>query len=379
MKKRIIISGGGTGGHIFPAIAIANALKEKEKDIEILFVGAKGRLEMEKVPAAGYEIEPLPIQGFARRLTLKNLSFFFKLLISLKKSFGILKRFKPHAAVGVGGYASGPLLYAATRRKIPALIQEQNSFPGITNKLLGKNVDKICIAYEKMSRFFPENKLILTGNPVRKSLLNTAISKQEAKKYFGLKEKSFSVFFFGGSGGARTINHSLLKTLDKVSENSDIEFVLQHGKYYEPEIQEALKGQKPDNLKTMAFIDRMDMAYQAADLVVARAGAGTIAELCLLGKASLLVPSPNVAEDHQTKNAMALAEKGAAIVIPDNQAVEKLLETAAQTVKNKEKTSEMEQNARLLAKPDADKHIAQEILNLIEKNTITPRTNPKKT
>jgi UDP-N-acetylglucosamine--N-acetylmuramyl-(pentapeptide) pyrophosphoryl-undecaprenol N-acetylglucosamine transferase len=360
---RIIISGGGTGGHIFPAISIANALREIDPGIEILFVGASDRMEMERVPAAGYKIIGLPISGFQRRLTLKNITFFMKLFRSLRKASSIIKDFKPHVAVGVGGYASGALLYMAAKRKVPALIQEQNSYPGITNKLLKDKAEKICVAYTGMERFFPAKKIILTGNPVRQDILQLAGKREEAHEYFKLKKDKKILLILGGSLGARTINQSLMKGLTALKDQ-DIEVVWQTGKFYINEVKAALKAVPADNVHAMDFISRMDLAYAAADVIISRAGAGTISELCLVGKACILVPSPNVAEDHQTKNALALVEKDAAILVRDKDAESDLIPEALELMNDQKKQKELSENIKKMALKDSAKIIANEVLKL---------------
>jgi len=324
--KRVIISGGGTGGHIFPAIAIANTLKAKVEGIEILFIGARGRMEMEKVPAAGFRIEGLTISGFQRRLTWKNLTFPFKVINSLLKARRIIKNFKPDLVIGVGGYASGPTLRMATSMGIPTLIQEQNSFPGVTNRLLATRVRKICVAYEGMSRYFPEEKLVLTGNPIRQEMVLTAGKREEALKFFGLDAKKKTLLVIGGSLGARTINQAILKFVSDGGNSENIQIVWQTGKYYFENINANIPHpvSRIPYLVILPFIDRMDLAYAVADFIVSRAGAIAISELCIVGKPLILVPSPNVSEDHQTKNARALADKNAAILITDATAVETL-------------------------------------------------------
>ena len=372
-SKKIIISGGGKGGHIFPAISIANALKKIDKNIEILFVGAKSKMEMEKVPAAGYNIIGLPIEGFQRRITYKNITFFFKLLISILKSRKIINSFKPSAVVGVGGYASGPLLYVASKKGIPALIQEQNSYAGITNKLLAKRVNKICVAYQNMERFFPKEKIIFTGNPIRKDLspsLGSKNKKNDAIKYFNLNDKSKVILVIGGSLGARTINQSICNGLDKLI-RSDVQIIWQTGKtFFEKAKMELLIPSTRDKNKTIKaydFITRMDYAYAVADVIISRAGAGTISELCLIKKPVILIPSPNVAEDHQTKNAMALVNKNAAILIKDNQAREVLIDQALNLINDTEKMKNLSENISKLAVTNSDEIIANEILKMIKK------------
>src|ERR1700712_3512106 len=312
--KRIIISGGGTGGHIFPAIAIANALKKLDPDTEILFVGASGRMEMEKVPAAGYKIIGLDIQGIQRKSIWKNLQFPVKLINSVRKALQIIKDFKPDAAVGVGGYASGPLLYAASMKNIPYLIQEQNSYAGITNKWLGKGATKICVAFDNMEQFFPAGKIIKTGNPIRKDAVNIGGKHMQALELFKLSTFKKTILITGGSLGARTLNNSIMAGLDKLIA-ADVQIIWQTGKFYYKTIIEKLGDDHHPDIKIKEFLTRMDLAYAAADIIISRAGAGTIAELCMVKKPVILVPSPNVAEDHQTKNAQALVQQNAAVLV----------------------------------------------------------------
>ena len=362
-NKNIIISGGGTGGHIFPAISIANAIKEIEPETNILFVGALGRIEMEKVPAAGYDIIGLPVAGLQRRLTIKNISFIFKLISSLRKSRNIIKDFKPDVVVGVGGYASGPVLRIANKRGIPTVIQEQNSYAGITNKLLAKKAKKICVAYEGMEKYFPKEKIILTGNPVRQDLLEKIGSKEEAIKHFKLEQDKKTILVIGGSLGARTINQSLIGDIEKIGK-SEFQLLWQTGKYYFDDAQKVVEESDCKNIKVLDFIIRMDMAYSAADIIISRAGAGTISELCLIEKPVVLVPSPNVAEDHQTKNAMALVNKNAAIMIKDTEAREKLIDSALDLIQNKEQIKILSENIKGMALRDSAKIIAKEVLKL---------------
>ena len=362
-SKNIIISGGGTGGHIFPAISIANALKEIDPEINILFVGALGKIEMEKVPAAGYDIIGLPVAGLQRRLTLKNVSFIFKLINSLRKSKQIIKEFKPDVVVGVGGYASGPVLKVANQKGIPTLIQEQNSYAGITNKLLAKKARKICVAYEGMEKYFPKEKIILTGNPVRQDLLDKIGSREEAISHFNLDQNKKTILVIGGSLGARTINQSIIKDIKKIGE-SEFQILWQTGKYYYNDAKNTADETGFNNVKVLDFIKRMDMAYAAADIIISRAGAGTISELCLVGKPVILVPSPNVAEDHQTKNAMALVKKDAAVMIKDSNANEELLNEAIDLIKDTEKQKKLSDNIIGMALRDSAKIIAEEVLKL---------------
>lgn len=364
---RVIISGGGTGGHIFPALSIANAIRAIQPEAAILFVGAQGRMEMQRVPAAGYEIKGLPIAGFDRKHLLKNVSVLWKVLKSQHIARQIIKEFRPDVAVGVGGYASGPTLNMAADMGIPTLLQEQNSFAGVTNKLLAKRAKKICVAYEGMERFFPKEKIILTGNPVRQQLADCALSRAEAIERLGFDPVRSVVLIVGGSLGARTINQSVLEQL-KVIEASKVQFVWQTGGYYFEQIKQTLKEHGcPENLKVTDFISRMDEAYRAADLVISRAGASSISELCLLGKASILVPSPNVAEDHQTHNAMALVDRQAALLVKDADAVKELIPLAIATVGESEKIKALGQHALQMAFRNSAEVIAQEVIKLANK------------
>ncbi len=361
MKKlKVIISGGGTGGHIFPALSIANELKAQHPEADILFVGALGKMEMERVPAAGYNIIGLPVMGMPRKLSLKMFRFVWMLFKSMQKARKVIKDFQPDVAVGVGGFASGPVLKAAVRNGVPAILQEQNSYAGVTNKLLSAKVKKICVAYPNMERYFPQEKIMLTGNPVRQNLLQP-VEKDKAFAEFDLKNNIPVILIIGGSLGARTLNESVMANLDKIAQ-SNVQVIWQTGKFYYQEMLERLKGKQPDNLKPMEFLSNMDYAYKIADLVISRAGAGTISELCLLGKPSVLVPSPNVAEDHQTKNAMALVENQAAVLVKDNEAKEKLFEEALSLVTDNEKLKELSANSLKLAKPNATADIVNVIL-----------------
>lgn len=367
MSIRVIISGGGTGGHIFPAVSIANAIREKQPDAEILFVGAEGRMEMQRVPAAGYEIKGLPVAGFDRKHLWRNVSVVIKLLRSRIKARRIIKEFRPMVAVGVGGYASGPTLDVAGKMGIPTLLQEQNSYAGVTNKLLAKNARRICVAYDGMERFFPADRILFTGNPVRQNLLHITLSRQEAAQQMGLDPAKRTVLIVGGSLGARSMNESVLQQLELIRQQTDVQFVWQTGKYYSEAIAQQLKERTcPPNLHVLDFISDMAVAYAAADLVVSRAGAGSISEFCLLGKPVILVPSPNVAEDHQTKNAMALVQKDAALYVPDAEAPDNLLPTAISTVKNSKKLQALAQNILRLARPNAASDIADEVIRLAE-------------
>lgn len=367
-ELRVIISGGGTGGHIFPAVSIANALKEMCPGVKILFVGAEGRMEMQRVPAAGYEIKGLPICGFDRKHILNNIKTIFKIMRSRSLAKRIIKDFRPMVAVGVGGYASGPTLDEAQAMGIPTLIQEQNSYAGVTNKLLAKKADKICVAYEGMGRFFPEDKIIMTGNPVRQALLDCSVSREDAIKTFGLDPSKKTILIIGGSLGARTMNESVLNNLVLIKQ-SNAQFIWQTGKYYSTSVQEELaKRGKPDNVAVMEFISDMAVAYRAADLVVSRSGAGSISELQLLGKAAILVPSPNVAEDHQTKNTLALTTRDAALYVKDADAVRTLIPRALNAVADDALLANLSKNIKSLALPDAAKIIAQEVVALAEKS-----------
>lgn len=361
---KVIISGGGTGGHIFPAISIANAIKEQHPDAKILFVGAEGRMEMQRVPAAGYDIIGLPVAGFDRKNLLKNFGVILKLMRSQIKARKIIKNFKPDVAVGVGGYASGPTLKVAGTMGIPTLIQEQNSYAGVTNKLLAKQAHKICVAYEGMERFFDKDKIILTGNPVRQGLLNPAVSREDAIRSFGLDPEKKTVLIIGGSLGARTINNCVMQGLEKIKQ-SGVQFIWQTGKIYIDEARAAVAraGEMP-MLCVTDFISDMSAAYRAADLIISRAGAGSISELCLLAKPVILVPSPNVAEDHQTKNALALVNKKAALYVKDAEAGEKLLDTAIGTVQQADTLNELSTNIAKLAFKDSANIIAREVYKL---------------
>ena len=364
---RIIISGGGTGGHIFPAVSIANAIKEQLPDTEILFVGAEGRMEMHRVPAAGYQIKGLPVAGFDRKNLLKNIPVLIKLFKSQRMARKIVKDFRPHAAVGVGGYASGPTLKVAGNMGIPTLLQEQNSYAGVTNKLLAKQAKKICVAYDGMERFFDKDKIILTGNPVRQGLRNHEVTREDAIRSFNLDPNKKTILILGGSLGARTINQCLMTNLDKVKA-SGVQFIWQTGKIYIEEARAAVaKAGELPMLHVTDFISDMASAYSAADLVISRAGAGSISEFCLLQKPVILVPSPNVAEDHQTKNALALVNKNAALYVKDAEANDKLLDTAIATVNQPELLKNLSTNIAELAFTDSANVIAKEVIKLAEK------------
>ena len=364
-ELRVIISGGGTGGHIFPAISIANAVKALRPDAKILFVGALGRMEMQRVPSAGYDIKGLPICGFDRKNLLKNIKVLFKIWKSQQMAKKIIKEFNPQVAVGVGGYASGPTLNKAAAMGIPCLIQEQNSYAGVTNKLLAKKAAKICVAYDGMERFFPADKIIKTGNPVRQSLIETTVTREDAIRSFGLDPTKKTILLVGGSLGARTINESVLQHLDLVH-SSHVQFIWQTGKYYYGDIKAQLANMEAQipNLVVSDFISDMGVAYKAADLVISRAGASSISEFCLIGKPVILVPSPNVAEDHQTKNAMALVNVDAALYVKDSEAPDQLLSLAIETVGDSNKLDSLKQNILKLALPDSADIIAKEVIKL---------------
>lgn len=367
-ELRVIVSGGGTGGHIFPAVSIANAIKALRPDAKILFVGALGRMEMQRVPAAGYEIEGLPIRGFFRPLWKPaNIGVAIDYLKSKWKAKQLLRQFKPQVAVGVGGYASSAALGAANSLGIPTLLQEQNSYAGLANKTLARKASKICVAYEGMERFFPAEKIMLTGNPVRQQLLDATLSHQEALTTFGLDDRKKTILLVGGSLGARTINESVMQHLDLIRQSHDIQFIWQTGKYYSQQIADQLaQSGQPKNLVVTDFISDMGAAYRAADLVISRAGAGSISEFCLLGMPVILVPSPNVAEDHQTKNALALVNKQAALYVKDADAPGQLLALAIDTVKNTDKLNSLKENILKLALPDSAEIIAKEVIKLAE-------------
>ncbi|MBA3899795.1 MAG: undecaprenyldiphospho-muramoylpentapeptide beta-N-acetylglucosaminyltransferase [Bacteroidetes bacterium] len=366
-QLKVIISGGGTGGHIFPAIAIANALKQKLQDkVDILFVGAKGKMEMEKVPAAGYKIEGLWISGMQRSLSVSNLSFPFKVTSSLLKAYRIIKKFKPDVVVGVGGYASGPVLAMASFSGVPTLIQEQNSYAGITNKILGKKVNKICVAYDGMEKFFPKEKIVLTGNPVRQDILQLEGKRERGLEHFKLDANKKTLLIIGGSQGARAINQSIEKGLADFIKN-DVQLVWQTGKFYYPNAKEAVEKAGSESIKCFDFIQKMDLAYAVADVVVSRAGASSVSELCIVKKPAILVPLPTAAEDHQTKNAMALVTHNAAIIIKNAEAEEKLVSETIDLLNSKERQEKLSANIHKLAFKDAAGVIASEVINLINK------------
>ncbi len=363
LSRKVIISGGGTGGHIFPAIAIANALRKVDATMEILFVGALGRMEMEKIPKAGYKIVGLPIAGIQRKMSVKNLLLPYKVIQSLMKARAVIKRFQPDAVVGVGGYASGPVLFAASTMSIPTLIQEQNSYAGITNKILAKRVNRVCVAYEGMEKFFPLQKITVTGNPVRKDIVGTGEKRTEAFQFFHLQKDVKVALILGGSLGSGTINESIRMNLERLSKEQ-IQIIWQTGKGYYQRNSVAAQ-QFSGKIKVLEFIDRMDLAYAAADVVVSRAGALSIAELCIAGKPCILVPSPNVAEDHQTKNALVLSNQSAALLIRDHDAKEKLVNAMLGLLGDDRMQQELKNNISKLAKPDADELIANEVFKLM--------------
>jgi UDP-N-acetylglucosamine--N-acetylmuramyl-(pentapeptide) pyrophosphoryl-undecaprenol N-acetylglucosamine transferase len=363
-RLKVIISGGGTGGHIFPALSIADTLKKRYPDAEILFVGAENRMEMERVPVAGYSIVGLPVAGFDRKNPLKNISVVFKLLKSMYLARKTLKKFRPDIVVGVGGYASGPTLKAANRMGIPTLIQEQNSYAGITNKLLAKKAGKICVAYEGMEKIFPAGKIVLTGNPIRKDLVDSEEKRKKAYTFFGLDPDMKTILVLGGSLGAKTLNNCMIQALPALRDGG-VQFLWQSGKMYFHDSLKELEKYSQHPIKLVEFISRMDLAYSVADLVISRAGAGSISEFCAVGKPVILIPSPNVAEDHQTKNAVALVKKDAAILVPDEDAFKLLIKLALDTVHNPERLTELSTNIKKLALPDAADRIVDEIEKII--------------
>lgn len=362
--KKVIISGGGTGGHIFPALSIAKALKRIDPEIDILFVGAEGRMEMEKVPEAGFPIVGLPVQGLQRKLTFKNVGVLFNLFRSLRKAKKLLKSFRPDVVVGVGGYASGPIGKVASKYGVPLVLQEQNSYAGVTNRLLAKKASKICVAYEGMERFFPQDKIVYTGNPVRADLLAVSGERAAGIDFYRLDPKKKTILITGGSLGAGSINKAVSGMLDRISSWDNVQVLWQCGSYYFPDLEKQLEGKLPAHVKLMAFLKRMDLAYACADLVVSRAGAGTISELCLLGKATVLIPSPNVAEDHQTKNAMALVNKGAAMILKDQEVSECLGDVVEELMHDDTKRQLLSDHILRLGVKDSDVIIAKTILEL---------------
>lgn len=367
---KVIISGGGTGGHIFPAISIANAIMNKYSDADILFVGAKGKMEMQKVPQAGYKIVGLPVAGFQRKKLWKNVSFPFKLLSSMLQAKKIIKEFKPDVVIGVGGYASGPILRSAVTQKIPTLIQEQNSYPGVTNKILADGVNLICVAYENMDRWFPSNKIVFTGNPIRQNISHLSDNIEEIKSKavttFGLSLDKPIVLVVGGSLGALTINESIINNLEYFVKN-DIQLIWQTGKWFFEKAKERVAQINSLNIKVYDFIYEMEQAYSLANVIISRAGAIAISELCIVGKPCILVPSPNVSEDHQTKNANALVSKNAAIMVKDVESRERLIEELDRLVKDKSKQEEMSLNIKNLGIRDADKRIVEQIEKILKK------------
>ena len=365
-QLNVLVSGGGTGGHIFPALSIANEVRRRHPEANILFVGAEGRMEMEKVPAAGYKIIGLPVSGFDRKHLLRNIKVVARLLKSMNMARNILKDFKPDIAIGVGGYASGPMLKEAQKQGIPTLLQEQNSYAGVTNKLLAAKADRICVAYEGMERFFPQDKIVLTGNPVRRNLLECGATPEQARQAMGVDPNRKTILIIGGSLGARTINNAIISGLQQIGEASyNVQVLWQTGKIYDRQCREALEASGVKNVSQMAFISNMDMAYRAADLVVSRAGASSISELQLLGKPAILVPSPNVAEDHQTKNALALSTRDAAIMVTDADASALLVDTMLKTVTDDALLSSLGDNVSKMALRDAAERIVDEVESII--------------
>lgn len=369
-KLKVILSGGGTGGHIYPAVAVAEALKRRLGDgVELLFVGAEGKMEMEKVPALGYRIEGLPVVGLQRRLTLRNLQVPFKVAESLRKARRVIREFGADVVVGFGGYASAPVLWSAQRMGIPTLIQEQNSYAGVTNKILASRAKRICVAYEGMERFFPKDRIVMTGNPLRGRLLeqhDPAVLKAEGLTYFGLKADKPIVLVVGGSLGTRTLNNMMKANVDRITSEGKMQVIWQTGKFYEREMTEFMQSRSSEGIWRGAFIDRMDLAYAVADVVVGRSGAGTVSELCLVGKPAIFVPSPNVAEDHQTKNAMALVRKDAALLVPDSQAVTALFPVVDQLLADPVRMQRMAANIKALGIADSADRIVDELLAVVQ-------------
>ena len=364
---RVILSGGGTGGHIYPAVAVAEALKRHYgNDVELLFVGAEGKMEMEKVPALGYEIVGLPILGIQRQFTWKNLTVPFRLIASVLKARRVIRRFRPNVVVGFGGYASGPVLWTAQQMGVPTVIQEQNSFAGVANKILARKAERICVAYEGMERFFPADKIVMTGNPLRGTFGQGSVERSKALEHYGFSEELPVVLVVGGSLGTRTLNNMMKRWIATLDGVAPVQVIWQTGKFYEQEMREFLAEHPTENVWQGAFIERMDYAYEAADLVISRSGACTVSELCLVGKPTMFVPSPNVAEDHQTKNAMALVEKGAATIVRDNEAVEQAIPKALDLLADIKKLQSLSQNIKGLAIADSADRIVSEIEKLIE-------------
>lgn len=369
-KLKVILSGGGTGGHIYPAVAVAEALKRRLGDgVELLFVGAEGKMEMEKVPALGYRIEGLPVVGLQRRLTLRNLQVPFKVAESLRKARRVIREFGADVVVGFGGYASAPVLWSAQRMGIPTLIQEQNSYAGVTNKILASRAKRICVAYEGMERFFPKDRIVMTGNPLRGRLLekhDPAVLKAEGLTYFGLTADKPIVLVVGGSLGTRTLNNMMKANVDRITSEGKVQVIWQTGKFYEREMTEFMQSRSSEGIWRGAFIDRMDLAYAVADVVVGRSGAGTVSELCLVGKPAIFVPSPNVAEDHQTKNAMALVRKDAALLVPDSEAVTALFPVVDQLLADPARMQRMAANIKALGIADSADRIVDELLAVVQ-------------
>ncbi len=369
-KLKVILSGGGTGGHIYPAVAVAEALKRRLGDgVELLFVGAEGKMEMEKVPALGYRIEGLPVVGLQRRLTLRNLQVPFKVAESLRKARRVIREFGADVVVGFGGYASAPVLWNAQRMGIPTLIQEQNSYAGVTNKILASRAKRICVAYEGMERFFPKDRIVMTGNPLRGRLLeqhDPAVLKTEGLTYFGLTADKPIVLVVGGSLGTRTLNNMMKANVDRITSEGKMQVIWQTGKFYEREMTEFMQSRSSEGIWRGAFIDRMDLAYAVADVVVGRSGAGTVSELCLVGKPAIFVPSPNVAEDHQTKNAMALVRKDAALLVPDSEAVTALFPVVDQLLADPARMQRMAANIKALGIADSADRIVDELLAVVQ-------------
>lgn len=369
-KLKVILSGGGTGGHIYPAVAVAEALKRRlGEGVELLFVGAEGKMEMEKVPALGYRIEGLPVVGLQRRLTLRNLQVPFKVAESLRKARRVIREFGADVVVGFGGYASAPVLWSAQRMGIPTLIQEQNSYAGVTNKILASRAKRICVAYEGMERFFPKDRIVMTGNPLRGRLLeqhDPAVLKAEGLAYFGLKADKPIVLVVGGSLGTRTLNNMMKTNVDRITSEGKMQVIWQTGKFYEREMTEFMQNRSSEGIWRGAFIDRMDLAYAVADVVVGRSGAGTVSELCLVGKPAIFVPSPNVAEDHQTKNAMALVRKDAALLVPDSEAVTALFPVVEQLLADPARMQRMAANIKALGIADSADRIVDELLAVVK-------------
>jgi UDP-N-acetylglucosamine--N-acetylmuramyl-(pentapeptide) pyrophosphoryl-undecaprenol N-acetylglucosamine transferase len=367
MKKsihKVVISGGGTGGHIFPAIAIANEIKNKYPQAEILFVGAKGKMEMEKVPQAGYKIVGLPITGFQRRLAFSNFVLPFKLVYSLIKAYFLLKSFKPNVVIGVGGYASGPILRVASFASIPTMVQEQNSYPGKTNRILSKVVNKICVAYDGLDQFFPKDKIVFTGNPVRNEMVTINGKREEAYSFFGLDPLKKTILVIGGSLGARTLNESIINALNLI-QDTQVQVLWQCGKFYYPQYKEKIEEFYKAGIHLNEFIFKMDLAYASADIIISRAGAISVSELALIGKPVILVPSPNVSDDHQTKNALALVNKSAALLVKDTEAKNNLFKEAIELLNNQEKATLLATNCLSLGIPNAAERIVNEIENII--------------